>query len=306
MCVYIWMRRSACIWNCRYVLSCWIQIMQKMKTFVNLLRENISTVKWNKFFFHNATHYRVVYFVHNFFHFFHNKRKFLNVCVAYSEYLLLNLIICICSLCIVLAIAAFALYMIFDIPSMRIRIYRQCLFCWIWYLFHSFWILFLCLYFLIHLRLSACSSANMWMLPYFRVTGFSDFVHSPVLKTNYKTQRSENGSVFILRRGPWERTNLNYSFWGTKRVGVSTVTWGRKQIQFPKHCVLMDKVRKPSVIHNRQNPLEFTYPYFSSGYFCSIVCFSKLYTFIICCLLYPSFSAMFMTVCSSLILFVSQ
>jgi hypothetical protein len=38
------------------------------------------------------------------------------------------------------------------------------------------------------------------------------------------------------------------------------LTWGRKQIQFPKRCIFlflfrtMDKLQKPSVVHHRQNP----------------------------------------------------
>jgi hypothetical protein len=70
-------------------------------------------------------------------------------------------------------------------------------------------------------------------------------------------------------------TNGFYYYWGlrlalsngTNIIGVShPLTWGRKQIQFPKRCGLwnmegMGKVQKPSissVIHHRPNPFQST------------------------------------------------
>jgi hypothetical protein len=68
---------------------------------------------------------------------------------------------------------------------------------------------------------------------------------------------SDEGRKIPTLLGPLETTNLKWLRLalskGPKRVGVSFLTWGRKQVQFPKHSVYqylesrtMDKVQKPS------------------------------------------------------------
>lgn len=75
-------------------------ICKNTEDFVKLLIENISTAKRNKFPFIFVMRPITVSIIYSI---FHNKRKFLNMCAAYRESFLLNLILCIRSLCIVLS-----------------------------------------------------------------------------------------------------------------------------------------------------------------------------------------------------------
>jgi hypothetical protein len=109
-------------------------------------------------------------------------------------------------------------------------------------------------------RLTAWATAqpgdDYWVKFVFVTLQFQTIIYSELLgfctlyivrySTNYKTHRLGNWICFSPQvRGesstmlvPLESANLNHTTRTQQRSLPTPLTWGRKQIQFPKHCVL--------------------------------------------------------------------